>query len=376
MRWAFLCLAASLKIPGSISYSIDTNLIPSDGALILQDLTVPYHPPIKINDTGPSLVRRQQAGRCGPDFGGHICSNDQCCSFFGYCGLGQDHCSQIASCQPAYGYCEGEQLPTPSTTSLLTTATLTLSTTSTSRTTNGTSIPLPSTTSLTSSTTDTIATLPPTTSSTSTTPIVIATPTISSTSNFPPLPTGTLVSRDGMCGNSTVCTGSTFGQCCSPYWYCGNSAEYCGVGCNPLYGSCGGIGSLSSSSWFSLSTVVVPSSSSSTIVVPPTISTTSTTSTTSTASTTSSSSTPPIVLTTSTRTSNSTSSTRPITTPTPTPTPGGLPTTKDGTCGNGFSCNGWADGPCCSRFGYCGGDYLYCRRLLGCQLAFGTCDPT
>lgn len=296
MRCVFHCLIASLTVFGGLCSSLEANVI--DGSRLIPDIMIPYEPPSKANYTRPDLVRRQQAGRCGPDFGEQICSNDQCCSFFGYCGLGQDHCSQIASCQPAYGWCEGEPLPTTS--------------------------------------------VPPT-------PTPTPTPTTSSTSTVLP-PSGTIISTNGMCGNSTVCTGSGFGQCCSPYWYCGNSADYCGVGCNPLFGSCSGGGI---------------SSSSSTIILPPTTSTTSTTFTTS------SSSIPPVV----TTTSRISSSTIPTPTPTPTPTPGGLPTTRDGTCGNGFSCNGWADGPCCSRFGYWYVEPLYSQaRVL--QSQFQTSSPS
>ena len=50
------------------------------------------------------------------------------------------------------------------------------------------------------------------------------------------------VSADGVCGGSVTCAGSTFGQCCSQYGYCGVSSDYCGQGCNPAFGTCGASG--------------------------------------------------------------------------------------------------------------------------------------
>src|SRR5690348_4255181 len=60
------------------------------------------------------LLDTRQSGRCGPDGGGAICPGNLCCSTFGYCGDGDTYCLNIAGCQPAYGYCEGEALPSPS----------------------------------------------------------------------------------------------------------------------------------------------------------------------------------------------------------------------------------------------------------------------
>jgi peptidoglycan/xylan/chitin deacetylase (PgdA/CDA1 family) len=50
----------------------------------------------------------------------------------------------------------------------------------------------------------------------------------------------TNVSRDGTCGGiyKTSCIGSSFGNCCSQYSWCGNTTAYCGQGCQPQFGSC------------------------------------------------------------------------------------------------------------------------------------------
>ena len=49
------------------------------------------------------------------------------------------------------------------------------------------------------------------------------------------------ISQDGLCGPDApgvTCIGSLFGDCCSEFGFCGSTADYCGVGCQPLYGSC------------------------------------------------------------------------------------------------------------------------------------------
>jgi len=51
--------------------------------------------------------------------------------------------------------------------------------------------------------------------------------------------------------------------------------------------------------------------------------------------------------------------------------PAGLPISKDNTCGSdvGLRC---AEGACCSQYGWCGTTTDYC--LVGCQSAFGVCN--
>lgn len=46
------------------------------------------------------------------------------------------------------------------------------------------------------------------------------------------------ISTDGNCGGSVTCQGSTYGNCCSQYMYCGKTEDYCGAGCNRAFGSC------------------------------------------------------------------------------------------------------------------------------------------
>ncbi|KAH9220986.1 hypothetical protein DL95DRAFT_442226 [Leptodontidium sp. 2 PMI_412] len=50
-------------------------------------------------------------GTCGPNFGGAKCSNNQCCSFSGYCGTTQDYCADPGSCMLGYGRCDSDLTP-------------------------------------------------------------------------------------------------------------------------------------------------------------------------------------------------------------------------------------------------------------------------
>ncbi|OQN96073.1 hypothetical protein B0A48_17873 [Cryoendolithus antarcticus] len=47
-------------------------------------------------------------------------------------------------------------------------------------------------------------------------------------------------SQDGRCGGSSgyTCAGSSFGQCCSIYGWCGVSQDFCGDACDALAGNC------------------------------------------------------------------------------------------------------------------------------------------
>ncbi|KAL0938384.1 agglutinin Isolectin 1 [Colletotrichum truncatum] len=52
------------------------------------------------------------------------------------------------------------------------------------------------------------------------------------------------VSQDGACGgtNGRTCQGSTFGDCCSKWGYCGSSNDHCGTDCQTSFGKCNGSG--------------------------------------------------------------------------------------------------------------------------------------
>ncbi len=67
-----------------------------------------------------------------------------------------------------------------------------------------------------------------------------AAPTTTATT-LEPLRTELPVSPNGHCGSKagTICKGSLFGDCCSFYNYCGNTTEYCGLGCQSAFGICG-----------------------------------------------------------------------------------------------------------------------------------------
>jgi hypothetical protein len=49
-----------------------------------------------------------------------------------------------------------------------------------------------------------------------------------------PFPAGP--STDGSCGGAlgALCTGTTFGDCCSAYGWCGSDSAHCGTGCQTV----------------------------------------------------------------------------------------------------------------------------------------------
>ena len=135
------------------------------------------------------------------------------------------------------------------------------------------------------------------------------------------------ISTDGSCGGTSkyTCQGSSYGNCCSQYGWCGSSDAHCKAGCNSAFGTCTG----STPTTIKSSTQPAP---------------------------------------TSTRTSAAPSST---------------PTNKvstDATCGSnngGATCLGSTFGNCCSGSGWCGSTSDYCGST--CQSGFGNCgsnNPT
>ena len=187
---------------------------------------------------------------------GYICTGSafgNCCSRNGYCGSTSDYCG--TGCQPSAGQCSPA---------------------------SGISV-------------------------------ILSTPALP-TSSALPSPSG-IISPDATCGGTTgyICTGSTFGNCCSQSGYCGSTSDYCGTGCQPSAGQCSPVSSLS----------ISPS-------VPA------------------------------------------LTVPSALPSPSGI-ISPDATCGGstGYICTGSAFGNCCSRNGYCGSSSDYCGD--GCQPGAGLC---
>ncbi|OLN83704.1 Chitin deacetylase-like protein 9 [Colletotrichum chlorophyti] len=113
-----------------------------------------------------------------------------------------------------------------------------------------------------------------------------------------PASTNTQVSINGACGaaaGNVNCLGSTFGDCCSPYNYCGNTTAHCDAGCQSDFGRCSGAGA-------------------------------------------------------------------------------DLRVSLNGACGssaNGATCAGSTFGNCCSQYGYCGSSTAHCGT--GCQSTYGSC---
>lgn len=332
MNWTYLGLAAALQLgwPVHALAIFDGTGIRSLGGFLVGRA--------QQADIGVSarLDQRQAGGQCGASAGGAKCPDNLCCSEFGYCGNDDTYCAQIAGCQSAYGLCDGE--PLPSTSSTTTTSTIPITTPSSSTTT-------------TSSTSSVSSTAP-------------------ATSTTPPYTGPFQVSQDGMWGNDTTCAGSRFGSCCSEFYYCGSGSSFCGVGCQAQFGSCGvpgGSSTVTVTSTVTMTSSITVSVGSGTIPMPITTTVTQTitvggsgpTGITSTPTTTS-----------STGTSTSSAPTTSVS------IPAGLRTTTDGTCGDGVTCIGYSGGQCCSQWGYCGDDAAYCSPNLGCQARFGICSTS
>ncbi|KAF2669033.1 FAD-binding domain-containing protein [Microthyrium microscopicum] len=133
-----------------------------------------------------SLEKRTASpdGSCGGATG-YTCSGSSfgaCCSQFGYCGNGDAWCS--TGCQSSFGTCTGSG--SPSSSSIVK---------------RSSSSPAPS-----------------------------ASP-----------PPSTKTSTDGSCGGSQgmTCIGYSQGNCCSQWGYCGSTSDYCGTGCQSVFGNCG-----------------------------------------------------------------------------------------------------------------------------------------
>ncbi|KAL2192770.1 hypothetical protein P885DRAFT_46899 [Corynascus similis CBS 632.67] len=267
---------------------------------------------------------RQSDGQCGANYG--RCPGDLCCSEYGFCGDSIDHCHPLFRCQPDYGTCGWPREPPVASTSSTPPASTSTSTSTSSA--PSTSEEPPSTTSSSS------ATQPP----------------VTSTSSTIPSPTGALeVTEDGRCGNNTICIGNpNFGPCCSQFFWCGSSEEFCGAGCQSNFGACMGIPGLPGNPPTNTTSTTTPPGGEPTST---STTSTSTSSVTTTSSSTTSSSPPQVTL------------------------PAGQTSSTDGRCGNNVNCLGSNYGRCCSQFGWCGDSDVFCSHIAGCQPNFGYCDP-
>ncbi|KAK3331466.1 hypothetical protein B0H66DRAFT_546609 [Apodospora peruviana] len=172
------------------------------------------------------------------------------------------------------------------------------------------------------------------------------------------------VTTNGQCGNGTMCIGaSNYGPCCSQFFWCGSSLDFCGAGCKSEFGACFGVPGQPAP----------PASNVTTTASPPAPPTTSTTTSTVRTTSTTSIVVPPPVTTTSTTSTRTTSSAPPAG-----PTvviPPGFRSSTDGTCGPGVTCLGSTYGRCCSQFGFCGDSDQFCPYIVGCQPEYGYCEP-
>ncbi|KAL2127120.1 hypothetical protein VTI74DRAFT_11305 [Chaetomium olivicolor] len=285
---AALWLTEALKISPTGEQSITARI---SGRRHLLKLSNRHH---NATSNFAELELRQANGQCGAQHG--RCPGDLCCSSYGFCGDSIDHCHPLFDCQVRYGTCGWPRAaPQPTTTS-------TASTTSTRQTTTITSTTI----------------RPPSTSPTSVIPTTTSTSRSStSPTSSVPIPTGSFqVTTNGMCGNNTMCIGNpNFGPCCSQFFWCGSSMEFCGAGCRSEFGACFGVPGLPEN--------------------PPTNATI--TSPGGTSPSTTSPGTPPTTTTTPSTTRITTTSTTSTFALPAVPIPPGLRSSTDGRCGNGVT---------------------------------------
>ncbi|OHE98733.1 chitin binding protein [Colletotrichum orchidophilum] len=147
------------------------------------------------------------------------------------------------------------------------------------------------------------------------------------------LPSTSVISTSGQCGAAAgqSCLGSTFGNCCSVYNYCGSTPAHCGTGCQPGYGTCNGTTVASSSAAAGGSSAANSASS--------------------------------VVVASGSTTANAAAATN-------------TKISTNGECAGtaGFNCLGSNFGDCCSPYNYCGNTTAHCDT--GCQSGFGKCSGT
>jgi len=204
------------------------------------------------------------------------------------------------------------------------------------------------------------------------------------------------VSLCGAGASSKSCTAANPGYCCSKYGFCGNSADHCGLGCQPLFGHCGSSAKRAEAQKLEAARLwpreVVTVSVTAAYCGDATSTTTSTKRSTSTKTvivtedaavgsatkvTKTNTNTKTVVITEATvktlpiNTSPVTAFS--ITTAAANAAAGALKVSVDNKCGGstGQTCAGRPEGHCCSEFGYCGNADGHCGK--GCQMGFGVC---
>ncbi|OAA62729.1 carbohydrate-binding module family 18 protein [Niveomyces insectorum RCEF 264] len=420
MRLSSLSLGAVLALSGTVYGSYGSNMVIGRA---MGGLFQRRSESNQQNDSAGAVLEGRQAaaGRCGADQGNAKCPSDQCCSQWGYCGVGNEFCNTIALCQTAFGSCLGAgQSATaapPASSSASAAPPPPVSTTSAAAPppASSSAAPVPTSTSV-----STVAPQPP--SSTSAAP-----PPPASTSARPPPPPppagGYKPSTDGTCGNTTTCAGSGHGSCCSEFYYCGDGIEYCGTGCQSAFGLCfsgaaappppvvTGTLTPSTSGACGNTTTCAGSTHGSccsqfyhcgdgtdycaagcqssfglcfggVAAAPPPAPASSSRAAGSSAAAPASSSSPAASSSaaaaapaSSASASASAASSASAAAPSGSALPAGVSVTTDGSCGNGKTCTGSTFGQCCSQFGFCGDGEQFCPFLVSCQPEWGHCDP-
>jgi len=160
------------------------------------------------------IINYAYAERCGPDYGNKKCTNNECCSKWGYCGTSEKHCS--SGCQSKYGRCGSlKKTTTKAKTTSKGKTTSKYITKSTKKTTKKNKTTSKKNTIIQSKTTKTTTKMTTFTFSQSTS-----------------------TSKIENCGPNNGYVKCSFGDCCSKEGKCGFGYEYCYEGCQSNYGLC------------------------------------------------------------------------------------------------------------------------------------------
>ncbi|KAF7936224.1 uncharacterized protein EAE98_002443 [Botrytis deweyae] len=182
------------------------------------------------------------------------------------------------------------------------------------------------------------------------------------------------ISPNGLCGaenTNYTCEGSAFGDCCSEYGNCGSTSDFCGVGCQSLFGSCTTVSATLPTATNTATPTATLSPDGScggdngyTCESPNCCSESG------------------YCGSTSDFCGVGCQSAFGICSTSPTATTGTVPAapsqtiSSNGGCGNDYNdwtCAGSAFGNCCSQYGFCGSESTYCDVGSGCQATFGEC---
>ncbi|KAK8256711.1 hypothetical protein IWZ00DRAFT_419267, partial [Phyllosticta capitalensis] len=183
-------------------------------------------------------------GACGPTYGGLTCANSTCCSEWGFCGVGDGYCG--TGCQAAYGQCNGGSQSSSSMSQSAAPSSSAPGTTYPDGACGAAaggqtcfSAPSGSCCSQynfcgTGEAFCGVGCQSPYGDCWSNVTSSSASQSSAESSPVSTYPAGSC----GVTGGGQTCANAPSGPCCSQYDYCGTGADFCGAGCQSMFGEC------------------------------------------------------------------------------------------------------------------------------------------